>query len=74
MENLIPVINKLQDAFASVGLAGLDLPQIAVIGSQSSGKSSVLESIVGRVSLVTFQCFLYIKLNAIRIFYREVRA
>jgi hypothetical protein len=34
-----------QDAFASVGLSTttLDLPQIAVIGSQSSGKSSVLE-------------------------------
>jgi hypothetical protein len=26
----------------------VDLPQIAVIGSQSSGKSSVLENIVGR--------------------------
>ena len=49
MDTLIPVINKLQDAFASVGLSGLDLPQIAVVGAQSSGKSSVLESIVGRV-------------------------
>jgi hypothetical protein len=29
MENLIPLINKLQDAFASIGLAGIDLPQIA---------------------------------------------
>lgn len=26
----------------------LDLPQIAVVGSQSSGKSSVLEALVGR--------------------------
>ena len=26
----------------------LDLPQIAVVGGQSSGKSSVLEAIVGR--------------------------
>ncbi|KAK4703813.1 vacuolar protein sorting-associated protein 1, partial [Phenoliferia sp. Uapishka_3] len=49
-QQLIKTVNKLQDAFASVGLSSnpIDLPQIAVIGSQSSGKSSVLENIVGR--------------------------
>ncbi|OAJ44422.1 hypothetical protein BDEG_27650 [Batrachochytrium dendrobatidis JEL423] len=42
-------INHLQDAFTSVGVANpIDLPQIAVVGSQSSGKSSVLENIVGK--------------------------
>lgn len=48
MEQLIPIINSLQDVFATLGDDFIDLPQIAVLGSQSSGKSSVLEAIVGR--------------------------
>eukprot|EP01132_Coremiostelium_polycephalum_P007501 gene7501-9217_t len=48
MDQLIPVINKLQDVFNTLGSDPLDLPQIVVVGSQSSGKSSVLENIVGR--------------------------
>lgn len=49
LENLIGVVNKLQDAFASLGVGfSLDLPQIAVVGGQSAGKSSVLENFVGR--------------------------
>ncbi|KAJ8979051.1 hypothetical protein NQ317_010302 [Molorchus minor] len=49
MEQLIPIVNKLQDAFTQLGVhLTLDLPQIAVVGGQSSGKSSVLENFVGR--------------------------
>uniref|UniRef100_A0A3B3SU06 dynamin GTPase n=1 Tax=Paramormyrops kingsleyae TaxID=1676925 RepID=A0A3B3SU06_9TELE len=49
MEDLIPLVNKLQDAFSSIGQScNLDLPQIAVVGGQSAGKSSVLENFVGR--------------------------
>ena len=49
MEQLIPIASKLQDVLGAVGQSTtLDLPQIAVVGGQSSGKSSVLESLVGR--------------------------
>lgn len=42
---IVGVINKLQDVFSAVGSSAnqIDLPQICVLGSQSSGKSSVLE-------------------------------
>jgi len=34
MESLIPVINKLQDVFNTVGTDSIQLPQIVVVGSQ----------------------------------------
>lgn len=34
MEALIPVINKLQDVFNTVGSDSIQLPQIVVLGSQ----------------------------------------
>ncbi|CAA7265220.1 unnamed protein product [Cyclocybe aegerita] len=46
-QDLIKLVNKLQDTFANLG-GELDMPQLAVVGSQSAGKSSVLETIVGR--------------------------
>ncbi|KAG5054737.1 hypothetical protein JHK85_007247 [Glycine max] len=59
MESLIGLVNRIQQACTVLGdYGGADnnafsslweaLPSVAVVGGQSSGKSSVLESIVGR--------------------------
>lgn len=40
MEDLIPIVNRLQDVFLTIGQETLDLPQIVVVGSQSSGAQS----------------------------------
>ncbi|KAK2393282.1 Dynamin-related protein 3A [Trifolium repens] len=46
---VISLVNRLQDIFSRVGSqTAINLPQVAVVGSQSSGKSSVLEALVGR--------------------------
>ncbi|KAG1126176.1 hypothetical protein G6F61_002193 [Rhizopus arrhizus] len=49
MNDWIELMNKLQTVAATVGAENsLDLPLIIVVGSQSSGKSSVLETFVQR--------------------------
>jgi len=39
MEALIPVINKLQDVFNTIGSESIQLPQIVVVGTQVVVKS-----------------------------------
>ena len=46
MEALIPVINKLQDVFNTVGTDAIQLPQIVVLGSQVRGKPAFDEVIL----------------------------
>ena len=49
MDELVPIVVKLQEAFDAVsGPNKIELPILVTVGSQSAGKSSVLESIVGR--------------------------
>eukprot|EP00434_Breviolum_minutum_P038579 symbB.v1.2.034229.t1/scaffold4385.1/size40373/4 len=54
MEKLIPIINQIREAVQQTALdLDFDLPQIAVVGGQSVGKSSLLEALVGRAFLPT---------------------
>ena len=49
MNSLISLINKLQEILAISQLKfKINLPQIVCVGSQSSGKTSIIESIVGK--------------------------
>lgn len=57
MDQLIPVIDQLREVLATAKLPphfkSFDLPQVAVVGGQSVGKSSILEAMVGRSFLPT---------------------
>ncbi|WVZ08236.1 hypothetical protein V8G54_021582, partial [Vigna mungo] len=47
--SVISLVNWLMDILSRVGShSSIHLPQVAVVGSQSSGKSSVLEALIGR--------------------------
>eukprot|EP00439_Symbiodinium_sp_Y106_P039628 s557_g4.t2 len=54
MDKLIPVTSQIREAVEHAGLElDFDLPQIAVVGGQSVGKSTLLEALVGRAFLPT---------------------
>ncbi|CAE8636096.1 unnamed protein product, partial [Polarella glacialis] len=54
MDRLIPVTNQIREALEQADIdLGVELPQIAVVGGQSVGKSSLLEALVGRAFLPT---------------------
>ena len=48
MEPLVSIVQRLHEALGALGDASVRLPAVVVVGGQSSGKSSVLENIVGR--------------------------
>lgn len=48
MEALIPVINKLQDVFNTVGADSIQLPQIVVLGAQVSTVFFIINSFVAK--------------------------
>lgn len=50
MQSAVALNNALVDAMAKMpaGSAKLDLPMFVVVGAQSSGKSSVLDNVIGR--------------------------
>jgi hypothetical protein len=52
MEPLISACNQLREVLKPVGNYSVTLPWVVAVGGQSSGKSSVLENIVGRCVLV----------------------
>lgn len=58
MQKLIPIVNKIQDVCTQLGThLVFDIPQIAVVGTQSAGKSSILENFVGRCVCVSIRQF-----------------
>ena len=54
MEALIPVVNKLQDVFNTVGSDSIQLPQIVVLGSQVRSENAKIDFF--RLARLGFSC------------------
>ena len=59
MDQLIPVINKLQDVFNTVGTEAIQLPQIAVVGAQVCSNSAVKFLYIDRAPSLYFGWFIH---------------
>lgn len=61
MEALIPVINKLQDVFNTVGADAIQLPQIIVLGTQVNNfYYNILTSIIITILMVSYCSLIFI--------------
>lgn len=56
MEALIPVVNKLQDVFNTVGSDSIQLPQIVVLGSQVSTQMK-------KIDFFSFFAWIFLKVS-----------
>eukprot|EP00923_Selenidium_pygospionis_P061172 GHVN01107400.1.p1 GENE.GHVN01107400.1~~GHVN01107400.1.p1 ORF type:complete len:813 (+),score=167.21 GHVN01107400.1:53-2491(+) len=78
-DNLITTVNRLQDVLLAIHgsqptsgvMSTLNIPQIAVVGAQSTGKSSVIEALVGRAFIprgngIVTRCPLILQLVQLR--------
>eukprot|EP00923_Selenidium_pygospionis_P061164 GHVN01107390.1.p1 GENE.GHVN01107390.1~~GHVN01107390.1.p1 ORF type:complete len:121 (+),score=28.31 GHVN01107390.1:53-415(+) len=85
-DNLITTVNRLQDVLLAIHgsqptsgvMSTLNIPQIAVVGAQSTGKSSVIEALVGRAFIprgngIVTRCPLILQLVQLRYQTDEVR-
>jgi hypothetical protein len=59
MEQLIPVINKLQDVFNAIGHDPVDLPQIVVVGNINIYKFNIILLVFLMIFLKITKHFLF---------------
>lgn len=63
METLIPIINRLQEVFLTVGAEIIQLPQIVVVGSQVSTESKCKNQWLFHWGIVTLGNCVIVEIN-----------